>query len=327
MAFFATATNQKTAYDWSQMPIQALNPLKDAAAPYFDRPERINEVLGAMVLYIRIAFSEFDVPRLSDSHQIFNPDPDHRGSSKTREESILHCWHIDLFGPDYLKHSSGDISDEVKMSALYKHLEKSVGPINVSSIWDLASSDNASGRIDITGFHFQAVKDCWAHENANARQTQFLLEAKDWLFACLLETFPNEAASMSTKLRSFIGPQPNVDRSTKDDFPEQLQERLSDTSCGLWPHLTRMLQTLKDEDEATIVSVIKVYLRLAANVVAADRSSRFSLQDWPKYIIECERRYTDLVESAFSPYPLRVRKILAREFSYLGNWHFICNRG
>jgi hypothetical protein len=160
--------------------------------------------------------------------------------------------------------------------------------------------------------------------------TKLLLEIKDWLLQCACHDSVNADGSLLHEMRAIIVQQPRVDLSKKSNYRLQRSERMTG-GFGIWPDLTRTLTALRppceeewsSEDDKNVVMAVTSYLCLASNMVplyhTREAVTGLSL-DAPLYkaTFECERVHACLIESPFSPYPLKVRQVLSAS-NYLGN--------
>jgi len=289
MALYA-ADHGAPSVDWTNHPAVAFECLDDAIKPFRDDPHKVDEVLTLL------------------SFEIYNV-----GMSLQKPTGpIWQKWTRFLQQSHYLP-----ISEEVRL-----HLNAIDLPMD--QLLMPSSAIFATAIMDLR----QVAR---SPELFEEETTKLLLEIKDWLLKCACHDSADADGSLLHEMRAIIVQQPRVDRSKKSNYRLQRSERITGGS-GIWPDLTRTLTALRpsseeewsSEDDKNAVMAVTSYLCLASNMISCclswEEGMDVSLDPVPlyKYTFGCERVHACLIESPFSPYPLKVRQVLSAS-NYLGN--------
>ncbi|EAT79196.1 hypothetical protein HBI56_162980 [Parastagonospora nodorum] len=274
--------------DWTNHPAVAFQCLNDAIKPFRHDVHQVDEV------FTLLAFEIYNI-----------------GMSLQKPTGpIWQAWTYFLQQPHYLP-----ISEEVRLhlTALDLPLHQLLMP---------ASTTFATAIKDLR----QVARSLELFEEET---TKLLLEIKDWLLKCACHDSVDTDGSLLREMRAIIVQQPHVDLSKKGNYRLQRSERVTG-GFGIWPDLTRTLSALRpsseeewsSKDEENAVMAVTSYLSLAANMISCfmfmSAYPEGNLGPVYKHTFECERIHACLIESPFSPFPLKVRQALS-ESNYLGN--------
>lgn len=328
MAFYAAGC-EKSSVDWDKFPVKSFECLNKAIHAFRHCPQHIDQVLTAFAIAVAEAFR----------YAIYDAQPD--------RTTYCDAYPPDLttqFMPNWIAacRSMHHIPISIDILLALKDLDVAhlfTQILQSSKLVDRSILIEATARARKTRVRRGTIRQTTTYKDPvplfEKGSTLLLLEAKDWLLKCAMQTDLDPKSALQRQLWPLVVPQPKVDLSMVSNYSHQRRERLSG-GLGLWPDLTRTLTALHPvagaewtvADENNIVAAIQIHLITALNISTAkvyqqQRPSYWSAI-WDRYLLDCESRHAELLESPFSPYPLHVREVVSRT-NYLGNWKLLEN--
>lgn len=133
---------------------------------------------------------------------------------------------------------------------------------------------------------------------------------------------PELLEQTEAQLNDDHGRQPNLDRTQKCNYIQQLEERLA-VGTGLWPGLSHVLKALTPvhsnpwthQEERDMIQAMYPVLTLANTVHGiACHMSQAGLWDrhygWKEFIFEAEQAWAEILATPWSPASLHMRQVI-----------------